>query len=77
MNEEKYKILDFWPRLQEDLESFSKNPYKWLESELEGLTIPPESRGVRSLNANQHIELKKLVEVFKMVNKTYSPRLNS
>lgn len=76
MSEQKYKILEDWPQLHEDLESFSKNPYKWLESELEREIIPSESEGVSSRHHIQQRNLRNLLGIFKMVNERYSPRLN-
>ena len=77
MSEQKYKILEDWPQLHEDLENFSKNPYKWLESELEREIIPPESERVSSRHHIQQRNLRNLLGIFKMVNERYSPRLNS
>jgi len=76
MSEQKYKILEVWPQLQDDLESFSENPYKWLASELEREIIPPESDGVQRMRHIQQEKLRNLLGIFKMVNENYSPRLN-
>ena len=75
MNEQKYKILDVWPQLQEDFDSFLKNPYKWLERVLEQEIIPPESEGVERMRHIQQGNLRKLLSIFKIVNATYSPNL--
>ena len=75
MSEQKYRMLEEWEELKEDLGNFSKNPYEWLESELERLIIPPESGGVASFHRVQQRDLKNLLGIFKMVNGIYSPRL--
>ena len=76
MSEQKYTILENWSQLQEDLDTFLKNPYKWLESTLEREIIPPESEGLAMRHHIQQRNLRTLLSIFKMVNERYSSRLN-
>ena len=75
MSEQKYSILDDWAGLKEDMTEFLPNPYKWLESKLEQVIVPPESSGLpRELKMERH-NLGNLLDILKTVNTIYSPSL--
>lgn len=76
MSEEKYSILEDWSGLKEDMTEFLPNPYKWLESKLEQVIVPPESAGVPSFIKSERRNLRNLLDILKTVNAIYSPRLN-
>jgi len=54
---------------------FLPNPYKWLESKLEQMIVPPESEGVPRLRKLQQQNLRDLLDILKTVNAIYSPSL--
>jgi hypothetical protein len=57
MNKLKDTILESWPMIKDDFESFTKDPYCWFITELE------------KAQTNKDWEtIEKLIDIFKMVN---------
>ena len=70
---EKITILDVWPKIQEDLKEFVKNPHSWVTKEMESIV----GKGLNTSIANDRILLQEkfeqLSQIMKMLDDIYNP----
>lgn len=59
-----YTILQSWPHIKKDLETFLKDPYKYVEVELKNELSKGEIM--------RKLDIDKLSEILEMVNRVFS-----